>query len=195
MIAMCGKNCVGIASDTRYGAKQQTIAHDFPKIFRINDKIYCGLVGLATDVQTVHEKLVFRTNMYELKEERMMKPSTLASMLSSMLYEKRFGPYFIEPVVAGLDGPDNKPYLSAMDLIGAPVVTNDFVVSGTCTENLYGMCESLFQPDMEPDDLFETLSQALLGSVDRDCLSGWGGVVTILTPDKVMTRYLEGRMD
>ena len=31
---------------------------------------------------------------------------------------------------------------------GCPMVTNDFVVSGTCTEQLYGMCESLWKPDM-----------------------------------------------
>ena len=32
----------------------------------------------------------------------------------------------------------------------------------------------------EPDDLFETISQALLNAVDRDALSGWGAVVHIL---------------
>ena len=32
----------------------------------------------------------------------------------------------------------------------------------------------------EPDDLFETLSQALLNAVDRDALSGWGAVVHVM---------------
>ena len=32
----------------------------------------------------------------------------------------------------------------------------------------------------EPEELFETISQALLSSVDRDCLSGWGGYVLIV---------------
>ena len=59
----------------------------------------------------------------------------------------RFGPWFCEPVVAGLTS-DNKPFLSGMDLIGAPVFAEDFVVSGTCTSNLHGMCEALFRPDM-----------------------------------------------
>ena len=64
-----------------------------------------------------------------------------------MLYEKRFSPWFCEPVVAGLDA-ENNPFLSGMDLIGAPVFAKDFVVCGTCTPNLHGMCESLFRPDM-----------------------------------------------
>lgn len=31
-----------------------------------------------------------------------------------------------------------------------------------------------------PEELFETISQALLSSVDRDCLSGWGGHVYVV---------------
>ena len=43
---------------------------------------------------------------------------------------------------------DNQPYISAMDLLGAPVVTREFAVSGTCTSNLHGMCEAMYRPDM-----------------------------------------------
>ena len=60
----------------------------------------------------------------------------------------RFGPYFVEPVVAGLDHKTGEPYISTMDLIGCPMETKDFVVGGTCSEQLYGMCESLWNPDM-----------------------------------------------
>lgn len=110
----------------------------------------------------------------------------------------------MEPIVAGLDSKTNTPYIATMDLIGCPMETTDFVVGGTCTEQLYGMCESLWRPDMvgtptssssihlqspppptsscvqEPEDLFETVSQALLNAVDRDAISGWGAVVHIM---------------
>uniref|UniRef100_A0A453HNH4 Uncharacterized protein n=1 Tax=Aegilops tauschii subsp. strangulata TaxID=200361 RepID=A0A453HNH4_AEGTS len=38
----------------------------------------------------------------------------------------------------------------------------------------------MYKPDMEPEELFETISQALLSSIDCDCLSGWGGYVLIV---------------
>ncbi len=60
----------------------------------------------------------------------------------------RFGPYFVEPVVAGLDPKTGEAYIATMDLIGCPMETKDFVVGGTCSEQLYGMCESLWNPDM-----------------------------------------------
>ena len=48
---------------------------------------------------------------------------------------------------------------------------------------------------MEKEDLFETISQCLLAAVDRDCLSGWGGHVVIITPDEIISRKLKGRQD
>merc|ERR1711908_6262 len=172
-----------------------TVGCDMQKVFKVNNKTFVGLPGLATDVQTLHQKIKFRHNLYKLREERDMNCKTFSNLISSMLYERRFGPWFVEPVVVGLDGEENKPYLASMDLIGAPVVTDDFVVGGTCTEYLFGACESLYKPNMDKDELFETLAQALMSAVDRDCISGWGGVVHIITPTEIISKTLKARQD
>lgn len=159
------------------------------------------LISILTFLRA--ERFRFKVNMYKMREEREIEPKTLAHVVSSTLYERRwgigwnykhcaseqgeylhallfrFGPYFVEPVVAGL-GKDNKPFICSMDLIGCINFAKDFVVSGTAGPNLYGMCESLWEPDLEPEDLFETISQALLNAQDRDALSGWGAVVHIM---------------
>ncbi|KAK4353458.1 hypothetical protein RND71_028976 [Anisodus tanguticus] len=54
-----------------------------------------------------YQRLVFRHKLYQLREERDMKPETFASLVSAILYEKRFGPYFCQPVIAGLGDDDN----------------------------------------------------------------------------------------
>jgi len=82
-----------------------------------------------------------------------------------------------------------------MDLIGAPVYTNDFVVSGTSSDELYGVCEAFWREDMNPDELFEVISQSLLAAVDRDCLAGWGAEVHVITPEGVTTKRLKSRQD
>ena len=140
------------------------------------------------------QRFVFKHNMYKLREERDIKPSSFAQLVSATLYERRFGPYFCSPVIAGLE-PDGTPYLCGMDSIGAIETAKDFMVAGTATESLLGVCESLWKPDMEAEELFETLSQALLSGQDRDCLAGWGAVVYVITKDKVVARTLKGRMD
>ncbi|GBB93477.1 hypothetical protein RclHR1_02180019 [Rhizophagus clarus] len=194
IVAMVGKNCVAIGSDKRFGVQLMTVSTEFPKIFPATDKTFIGLPGLATDIRTLSERFRFKINMYKLSEEREIEPRTLAHLVSSTLYERRFGPYFVEPIIAGLDK-DNQPFICGMDLIGCINFAKDFVVAGTTTDSLFGVCESLWEPDLEPEDLFETVSQSLLNAVDRDSLAGWGAVIHVVTPERVITRTLKTRMD
>lgn len=53
VMAMRGKNCVAIAADRRFGIQAQMVTTDFQKIFPMGERLYIGLAGLATDVQTV----------------------------------------------------------------------------------------------------------------------------------------------
>ncbi|KAF9073745.1 20S proteasome subunit beta 3 [Rhodocollybia butyracea] len=198
VIAMVGKDCVAIASDLRLGNQALGISSNFQKIFPVTDRIYLGLPGLATDVTTLREVFRFRVNMYTIKEEREIEPETFAHLVSSTLYERRFGPYFIEPVMAGLSKVATggfKPFIAATDLIGCLNFAKDFVVAGTASSKLYGAAEGLWEPDLEPEQLFETISQTMLNAVDRDAYSGWGVVVHVIEKDKITTRTLKGRMD
>ncbi|XP_038962011.1 proteasome subunit beta type-3-like [Rattus norvegicus] len=190
-----GKNCVAIAADRHFRIQAQMVTTDFQKIFPMGYRLYIDLAGLGTDVQTVAQHLKFRLNLYELKEGQQIKPYTLLSMVANLLYEKRFGPYYTEPVIAGLDPKTFKPFICSLDLIGCSMVTNDFVVSGTCSEQMYGMCESLWEPNVDLEHLFETISQAMLNAVDQDAMSSMGVIVHIIEKDKITTRKLKAQMD
>ncbi len=194
MVAMAGKECVAIASDRRLGAQLTTVAKDATRVFKMHDKLFLGLTGLMTDVMTLEQLFRFKLEMYRMNENRLIKPSTFSSLVSTTLYEKRFGPYFSEPVIAGLDK-DNKPFLCSMDLIGCVAKADDFALAGTCAESLFGTCETFYKPDLGPDELFETISQSLLAALDRDCISGWGAVVHVITKDGVTTKHLAARQD
>ncbi|KAI9818155.1 MAG: proteasome core particle subunit beta 3 [Pycnora praestabilis] len=210
---MVGKDCVAIACDLRLGLQSMTVSNNFPKIFPYGD-VYLGLTGLATDVATVSDLFRYKVNMYRLREERQISPQTMANLVSSSLYEKRFGPYFVSPVIAGINHTTGKPFICGFDSIGCIDFAKDFIVSGTASDQLFGTCEGLWEPDLVreftskmiirgklnliaqgPEDLFETISQSLLNAVDRDALSGWGAHVYIIEKDKVTKRLLKGRQD
>jgi 20S proteasome subunit beta 3 len=195
MIAMTGDGCVGIAADRRLGKNLTTLSTDCVKIFEMQAGCLVGFTGLYTDILSLQQKLQYRLQLYQLQEERDMTPAVLSHLLSTLLYEKRFGPYYMEPIIAGLDLETQQPFLSSMDLIGATMQAHDFCVAGNCTANLYGLAESLYRPGLAPDELAEVLGQALLASVDRDALTGWGGVVHIVTKEGITTRELKGRQD
>jgi len=121
-VAMKGKECVVIACDMRYGIRNQTVAMNFPKVFRMNSRVslkerkerkekekeskekerkvvvrnksqiypfllkcYVGLTGLITDIQTVHERLNFRTQMYKVRSSSLSLFFFLSSFLSLFL--------------------------------------------------------------------------------------------------------------
>ena len=50
MVAMAGKNCVGIATDTRLSTELMTIDGNFQRVFKVNDATIMGISGLGTDV-------------------------------------------------------------------------------------------------------------------------------------------------
>ena len=59
----------------------------------------------------------------------------------------RFGPYFTEPVIAGINSKD-EAFIAGADLIGCLNFAKDVVVAGTASDKLYGMAEGLWEPDM-----------------------------------------------
>ena len=144
---MVGKDCVAIACDLRLGLQSLTVSNNFPKIFRYGD-VYLGLTGLATDVSTVSDLFRYKVNMYRLREERTISPQTMANLVSSSLYEKRFGPYFVSPVIAGINHTTGSPFICGFDSIGCIDFAKDFIVSGTASDQLFGTCEGLWEPDL-----------------------------------------------
>lgn len=195
VLAMKGKDCVAIAADKQFGVQGRTMSTKFQRVYQFGPKLFVAIPGLGTDVKTVYQRLRFRVNMYELRENRRITPKTLASLISSFLYEKRFGPYFVEPIVAGIDEKTGQTYVSGMDLLGCLEEFDDFAVGGTSTEALFGMCETLWEPNLGPEELFEATAQALMNSCDRDAISGWGGIVYIVEKDAVTIKELKTRMD
>ena len=195
ILAMAGKDCVAIAADKRLGLKMETISTNFQRVFQMNDRILLGLAGFATDIMTVHEKLRFNVNLLELREEREIDPIRFKNLVASTLYEKRFGSYYVQPVIAALLPETNEPFLATSDSIGAFATPKDFAVAGTCEESLYGVCEALWKPDLNADQLFEVISKCFIAAVERDAVSGWGGIVYLMTKDQIITKEIKTRMD
>ncbi len=89
--------------------------------------------------------------LYERRYLSLVHTSTSSKFVLNWFvfdYYPRFGPYFVEPIVAGLDPKTAEPFLSTCDLIGNVSVCKDFAVIGTANEQLYGMCETLWRPNM-----------------------------------------------
>lgn len=58
--------------------------------------------------------------------------------------------------------------------------SDPYQVGGTAAESLMGAAETFYKKDMKPDELAEVVGQVLVSGLDRDILSGWGGIVYVL---------------
>ena len=192
IVAMVGKNCVAVGTDTRLGVGFQTVATNSQKVFLMQDDILLCITGLASDIQTFYKKMRLKLNMYRLRENRDMKARTFASLVGTTLYEHRFGPFFIFPVVVGLQ--DGKPVICGYDYIGTQADTEGFITIGTAGENFLPLCESYFKEGLEAEELEDIVSNVLVSGCDRDILSGLGGQVYLMTEEKVTIKCLKTKM-
>ena len=179
IVAMKGKNCVALGADMRLGARFSTIANNFQKVFVMQKNIILAIGGLATDVQTFHKKIKYRLKMYQLREKRLMKVETFGHLVGSTLFESRFSPFLVNPIVVGLKD-DLTPYAASYDLLGSMSTTSPYAAVGTANMQFMGMCESYYNPERGPEELSEVVGSVLLSGTDKDILSGWGAVVFVI---------------
>jgi 20S proteasome subunit beta 3 len=64
--------------------------------------------------------------------------------------------------------------------LGCTTCSDNFQVCGTAQDMLYGTCETFFKREMNSEQLFECVAQSLTSGINRDSLSGWGGLVYVL---------------
>ncbi|CAM9365774.1 unnamed protein product [Discosporangium mesarthrocarpum] len=191
---MAGDSCVAVAVDKRFGLEGQLVSDDAKRVLKVHSRLVCGFTGLCTDVQTVMQDLTSEISLKRLTEDRPVSPVALSRLLSGLLYARRTSPFFVEPIIAGLDA-NGRPYLCGQDILGAEVRVDDFVVAGTSAQSLYGTCEAFYRPNLGPEELFGAISRCLLAALERDCLSGYGAVVHLVTKEGISTRELNSRMD
>jgi len=148
------------------------------------------------------------------KHHRIISPPALACLVSHVLYQKRG--YYVEPLVVGLRETTETttttatattatttttttttmtPFLCAMDMIGAQSVSQSFVCSGAASTSLYGIAEALWRPGMNPDELLECCGRVFQSALERDCLSGYGILVYLITKNGIAEYDLASRND
>ncbi|CAM9488524.1 unnamed protein product [Choristocarpus tenellus] len=191
---MSGDGCVAVAVDRRFGVEGHLVSDDAKRVLKVHSSLLCGFTGLCTDVQTVIQDLTAQVTLKSLSEDRPVSPPALSGLLSSLLYARRASPFFVEPIIAGLN-PNGQPFLCGQDILGAPVTVDDFIVAGTSAQSLYGTCEAFYHPGMGPEELFRAVSRCFLSALERDCLSGYGAIVHLITAEGISTRELKSRMD
>jgi 20S proteasome subunit beta 3 len=226
MLAMAGKDCVALAVDKRFGSGLSLVTIAPRHLLVPSSNMLVAFAGLEGDVQSLQLELASQINakysrglgFLSRQKAKLFSPKVMASLTSHVLYHRRQAPYFVEPIIAGLDmsvvkvdteapehGNDStteqadkancRPYLCSMDMIGAQSESRAFVCGGTASKSLYGTAEALWQPDLSEDELVKVCGVAFLSALERDCLSGYGATVYLINSDGITEYELASRND
>jgi len=113
-MAMAGENCIAVAVDKRFGSGPQMINVSPRTVLTPHSRVMIGLVGLEGDVQSLSQELSIQISAKMgrnlgfgfgdgVNRGREISPKSASALLSHLLYSRRKGPYYVEPIVAGLE--------------------------------------------------------------------------------------------
>ncbi|KAI9159286.1 Proteasome subunit beta type-6 [Blastocladiella emersonii ATCC 22665] len=102
-VAIAGEDYAIIAADTRQSEGYNINSRNAPKAFQLNESTVVSCCGFYADATALTTYLKQRIVQYEFDHDKPMSTPALAQLLSITLYGKRFFPYYVHNILAGLD--------------------------------------------------------------------------------------------
>jgi len=135
-------------------------------------------VGLLGDIYGFKEILEYEISIVTKKEQKKMEPIEILSLISTLLYKKRFNPYLLEILVAGFTE-NGKPFLGTVDCIGAISYISNYACIGNLCENIFPLIQFLWRPGMDLKELIILVSKSMKVGNRRNCYSSKNSTVMI----------------
>jgi 20S proteasome subunit beta 6 len=122
-LGITGSDFAILAGDTRSTSGYNINSRFVPKVFRIgaddpSSRIVLSVVGFAADGNALKERLDVYVKMYRYQHGKPMSVKACAQRLSTILYQKRFFPYYVHAILGGI-GEDGKGALYSYDPVGS----------------------------------------------------------------------------
>lgn len=126
-LGISGSDFALLAGDTRSTSGYNINTRFAPKIFKIGaddetgkgaSNLILSVVGFSADGRALKERLDNLVKMYEYQHNKPMSVRACAQRLSTILYSKRFFPYYTHAILAGMDE-EGKGALYSYDPVGS----------------------------------------------------------------------------
>mmetsp|Transcript_44105 Transcript_44105/g.88458 ORF Transcript_44105/g.88458 Transcript_44105/m.88458 type:complete len:252 (-) Transcript_44105:895-1650(-) len=103
VVALANKGYCVVASDTRFYTGFALPSRNSTRIIKISSSILLATSGMQADLLAFQHKIKENINDYQVKDEKSFSISNCSFFLSSVLYSKRFFPFFTFNLLSGLD--------------------------------------------------------------------------------------------
>jgi len=202
VLAIAGEDYSLIATDTRLSQGFSIHSRDNPKTYQLTDNSVLGSCGFHGDVLTLNKVIKARLTVFEQTHLKPMATGSIAAMLSTILYYRRFFPYYTHNVVAGLDS-EGKGCVYSFDPVGS-YERESFRAKGSAAPMLQAFLDNQIGGKNQEGNkkapiplkkCIEVVKDVFTSAAERDIYTGDAVSISIITKDGIKTERFPLRRD
>lgn len=201
-LAISGDDFAIIAADTRLSEGFSIHSRTEPKTLQITPKIVLGAAGFHGDSLTLKRVIENRIKMYEHEHGKFPSISAVAAMLSTILYYRRFFPYYVYNLLAGVDE-DGKGCVYSYDPVGC-YERESYRAEGSAAELLqplldnqigYKNMENVQKLPLSKEKALQLVKDAFISAAERDITTGDSVLIHVIDRTGVQEHQFPLRRD
>jgi len=179
-LGMVCKEGVVIATETR-ATMGTLIAHkETKKLYKIDEHLALATAGLVGDLQVLARYLSAEANLYRLKREVKMPVESAATLMSNIMNQRKFMPYYVQLILGGYDSTGGHVY--SLDAAGG-AIPDKYTAGGSGSPYVFGVLEDHYKEGLTVDEGIDIAIRAIKASKSRDSASGGMTNIAVITKD------------
>jgi proteasome beta subunit len=179
-LGMVCKEGVVIATEQR-ATMGTLIAHkQTKKLYKIDNHIALATAGLVGDLQTLARYLNAEANLYRLKRDTKIPVKSAATLMSNILNQRKFAPYYVQLIIGGYD--NSGGYIFSLDAAGG-AIPDKYTSAGSGSPYVFGVLEDNYRENITTDEGIDLAIRAITAAMNRDSASGGMINVAVITKD------------
>jgi len=202
VLAIAGEDFAIIAGDTRLSEGYSIHSRTHSKTLKVSDTCVIATQGFEGDALTLHKHIKWRSATYMHANKKPLGVTATAQMVSTMLYHKRFFPYYTYNIIGGLDE-NGKGAVYSFDPVGS-YERESYRAGGTGSSLLQPFLDSELgkknklntpKTNLSKDQVVSLVKDAFTGVAERDIYTGDGVEIVIVTKDGITSEVFPLRRD
>lgn len=186
-IGLLIKDGVILATESQATAGYYVATKKADKLYKLMNHIGITISGGVADCQNLVKLLQALLRIRELELEERVPVNSAVSLLSALMFQRRYFPYYSMLILGGFD--ESGPQIYSMDFFGSILQEENFVSVGSGSVMAIGVLEDDWKENLTEEEGIDLAKSAIESARKRDSASG--GKFQIAVIDKNGFRWIE----
>ncbi|MEM3841433.1 MAG: hypothetical protein QXN59_01935 [Candidatus Micrarchaeaceae archaeon] len=170
---------VVIGADSRATMDTFIASTEARKVWKIDENLGMTIAGGVGDAEALIRIIKAQNEIYKMNEGKPLSPKAATSLLSIILQDNKMVPFYVQLIVAGVDG--NKGELYNLDPLGGYTSESKFTATGSGSITALGYLENVYFEGMTIKDGIKAVHKALTTAMKRDSATGNNILIAAIT--------------